>query len=189
MDVLKVFNLIVCANNGHDASAGWFFNLIFAPIAILFPFSRYSILALISITLFTLLIYTSDSSIFKMFNSDGKGNKNIFYSLLTGFLIYTGTSQGAYQVGTYTIIPSGLNSSNYDITFINGTLNIYTNTFLIKANEAIDVVQTIILDNQPVRYIDKIEIFNLLNAAARNGEDKQIREQHIRNIQYIIKQH
>jgi hypothetical protein len=29
----------------------------------------------------------------------------------------------------------------------------------------------------------------LLNAAARNGEDKQIREQHIRNIQYIIKQH
>ena len=88
MDVLKVFNLIVCANNGHDASAGWFFNLIFAPIAILFPFSRYSILALISITLFTLLIYTSDSSIFKMFNSDGKGNKNIFYSLLTGFLIY-----------------------------------------------------------------------------------------------------
>jgi hypothetical protein len=88
MDVLKVFNLIVCANNGQDATAGWFFNLIFAPVAVLFPFSRYSLLALISITLFTTLIYTSDSPIFRLFNSDGKGNKNIFYSLITGFIIY-----------------------------------------------------------------------------------------------------
>jgi hypothetical protein len=88
MDVLKVFNLIVCANNGHDVTAGWFFNLIFAPVAILFPFTRYSILALISITLFTLLIYTSDSPLMTLFNSDGKGNKSIITSLIAGFLIY-----------------------------------------------------------------------------------------------------
>ena len=88
MDVLKVFNLIVCANNGQDVTAGWFFNLIFAPVAILFPITRYSILALISITLFTLLIYTSDSVLLKFFNSDTSGKKNIFYSIVTGFLIY-----------------------------------------------------------------------------------------------------
>jgi hypothetical protein len=83
----------------------------------------------------------------------------------------------------YSIVVFFGNCEFKDLTFIPDDV------FLIKANEAIDVVQTIILDNQPVRYIDKIEIFNLLNAAARNGEDKQIREQHIRNIQYIIKQH
>jgi hypothetical protein len=88
MDVLKVFNLVVCANNGNDVTAGWFFNLVFAPAYILFPFTRYSILALISITLFTLLIYTSDSPLMKFFNSDGNGNKNIINSLITGFILY-----------------------------------------------------------------------------------------------------
>jgi hypothetical protein len=53
---------------------------------------------------------------------------------LQGTLIYTGDSQGAYDVGTYTIMPSGLSSDNYSIMFISGTLTIYNDLFLIKAN-------------------------------------------------------
>ena len=83
----------------------------------------------------------------------------------------------------YSIVVFFGNCEFKDLTFISDDV------FLIKANEAIDVVQKIVLDNQPVRYIDKIEIHNVLKAAARNGEDKQIREQHIRNIQDIINQH
>ncbi len=45
-------------------------------------------------------------------------------SVLGGVLDYTGTSQGAIDVGTYWITPLGLTSSNYDITFADGTLTI-----------------------------------------------------------------
>ncbi|MGF6929334.1 gliding motility-associated-like protein [Chitinophaga sp. W2I13] len=43
---------------------------------------------------------------------------------LTGTLVYTGTSQGAINAGTYIITPSGLTASNYNITFTNGQLTI-----------------------------------------------------------------
>lgn len=45
-------------------------------------------------------------------------------AVLGGSLTYGGTSQGASNIGSYTIIPSGYTSSNYDITFHNGTLTI-----------------------------------------------------------------
>jgi hypothetical protein len=44
--------------------------------------------------------------------------------VLSGTLSYGGTSRGAVQPGTYTIIPSGLTSRNYSITFQAGTLTI-----------------------------------------------------------------
>jgi hypothetical protein len=43
-------------------------------------------------------------------------------SVLGGSLTYGGTSQGATGAGTYTITPSGLTSTNYTISFNNGTL-------------------------------------------------------------------
>ena len=43
---------------------------------------------------------------------------------LGGTLTYGGTSQGATNVGGYTITPSGLTSGNYAITFANGSLSI-----------------------------------------------------------------
>ena len=43
-------------------------------------------------------------------------------TVLSGNLAFTGTSQGAVNVGNYTIIPLGLVSSNYNITFNGGTL-------------------------------------------------------------------
>jgi hypothetical protein len=89
MDVLKVFNLVVCGNKGKgDVSSGWFFNIIFAPVGILFPLSQFSILAFFTIVLFTMLIYTSDSPLLSLFNRDGKGKKNIWASIIAGFLLY-----------------------------------------------------------------------------------------------------
>jgi len=43
---------------------------------------------------------------------------------LSGSIIYSGTSQGATETGKYTIIPSGFTSANYNITFVNGYLQI-----------------------------------------------------------------
>jgi fibronectin-binding autotransporter adhesin len=45
-------------------------------------------------------------------------------SVLSGTITWGGTSQGAVNAGTYTIIPSGQGSSNYAITYVNGTLTI-----------------------------------------------------------------
>jgi hypothetical protein len=50
-------------------------------------------------------------------NGEGAG-------VLGGTLAYGGTSQGAISTGNYTITPSGLTSSNYAITFHDGTLSI-----------------------------------------------------------------
>ncbi|MHB1647079.1 MAG: MBG domain-containing protein, partial [bacterium] len=45
-------------------------------------------------------------------------------SVLSGALTYSGSSQGAVKAGSYIITPGGLNSGNYAISFVNGTLTI-----------------------------------------------------------------
>ncbi|MBV5331775.1 hypothetical protein JZU69_05295, partial [bacterium] len=45
-------------------------------------------------------------------------------SVLGGTLSYSGTSQGALNVGSYVISPAGLNSSNYNLNFVDGALTI-----------------------------------------------------------------
>jgi uncharacterized repeat protein (TIGR02543 family) len=45
-------------------------------------------------------------------------------AVLGGTLAYGGTSQNATNAGSYTIIPSGLTSANYAITYTNGTLTV-----------------------------------------------------------------
>jgi hypothetical protein len=45
-------------------------------------------------------------------------------SVLSGTITFGGNSQGAVNAGTYTIIPSGQTSSNYAITYVDGTLTI-----------------------------------------------------------------
>lgn len=88
MDVLKVFNLFVCSNNETDVTGGWFMSILFAPLGILFPSSRYSILAWFSVILFTLLIYTSTSPLLTLFNTDFNGKKSIVNSIISGVLLY-----------------------------------------------------------------------------------------------------
>ena len=43
---------------------------------------------------------------------------------LTGTLTYGGTAQGAKNVGTYTILPDGLSSPNYNINYVSDNLEI-----------------------------------------------------------------
>jgi len=45
-------------------------------------------------------------------------------AVLSGTITFGGNSQGAVNVGIYTIIPSGLSSSNYKINYVDGTLTI-----------------------------------------------------------------
>ena len=45
-------------------------------------------------------------------------------SVLGGTLSYSGSSQGAINVGSYNITPGGLTSTNYIIAFVNGSLTI-----------------------------------------------------------------
>ncbi len=47
-------------------------------------------------------------------------------STLNGSLSFSGTSATAVNPGSYSIIPSGLTSPNYDISYQNGTLSIYS---------------------------------------------------------------
>jgi hypothetical protein len=74
-------------------------------------------------------------------NNDGKtydakpysGGNGVIYAgfvagetsgVLGGSLAYAGNSQGAKNVGAYTITPEGLTSGNYDITFAGGVLTV-----------------------------------------------------------------
>lgn len=53
---------------------------------------------------------------------------------ITGTVVYGGTSQNAVNVANnYTIIPSGLSASNYEITYANGTLTINKATLTVTA--------------------------------------------------------
>jgi hypothetical protein len=55
-------------------------------------------------------------------------------SVLGGAITYSGTSQNAVNAGTYVITPSGLTSSNYDISFINGSLTVNKATLTVTAD-------------------------------------------------------
>ena len=84
-------------------------------------------------------------------NADGKsydglaytGGNGVVYSgfvnsenatVLGGSLAYGGTSQGAIDAGSYQITPSGLTSSNYTISFFDGTLTVDPAALTITAN-------------------------------------------------------
>jgi hypothetical protein len=55
-------------------------------------------------------------------------------SVLSGALIYGGTAQGAINAGNYSIAVSGLNSSNYAITFAPGALAVNKAPLIVTAH-------------------------------------------------------
>jgi hypothetical protein len=55
-------------------------------------------------------------------------------SALSGILSYGGTSQNATNAGSYSIVPSGLTSTNYAINYTNGTLTINPASISITAD-------------------------------------------------------
>jgi Nuclease-related domain len=67
-----------------------------------------------------------------------------------------------------------------DINFVpNGT-------FLVKSNRVLEVMETIMKNNELARYTNKSEIVQVLKEAVKNGEDKEIQIQHIRNVKDML---
>jgi hypothetical protein len=62
---------------------------------------------------------------------------------LTGALTYTGTSQSAVNAGSYTITPSGLRSSNYDISYVSSTLTVKQRPVTVTAEAKTKVVGSV----------------------------------------------
>jgi hypothetical protein len=58
---------------------------------------------------------------------------------LSGTISYSGTYTTGLNVGTYTIIPSGLSSTEYYINYENGTLTIIPTELSISVNDYIKV--------------------------------------------------
>jgi hypothetical protein len=73
------------------------------------------------------IFYTPTYSIYGLLGNDTINS-------LSGFIIFSGTYIDALNVGSYTMIPSGLTSANYDIKYINGTLKISPSYLMIIAN-------------------------------------------------------
>jgi hypothetical protein len=57
-------------------------------------------------------------------------------AVLSGALSYGGDAQGATNVGTYTLLPGGLASANYTITYVAGQLSVTPAPLTITANDA-----------------------------------------------------
>ena len=72
---------------------------------------------------------------------------------LDGSLVFGGTATSAVNVGNgYIIIPEGLTSINYDITFVNGTLDITQKTLTITAEDKTKVYDGTVYSSFTVAY-------------------------------------
>jgi len=59
-------------------------------------------------------------------------------------------------------------------------------TFLIYSENVLNVINTIMNDNMPIIFPNKLEIMGLLKEAVQNGEYTNIRVQHIENIREML---
>jgi len=87
MDILKVFNLVVCKNK-DSLDIYELFSLFFVPLNILVPNSRFAILAYITIFIFWVLIYSSQSTVVKNITSKKNGPPSWINALLSAILLY-----------------------------------------------------------------------------------------------------
>ncbi|WP_396160559.1 nuclease-related domain-containing protein [Flavobacterium sp.] len=60
------------------------------------------------------------------------------------------------------------------------------NTFVVKSRRVLEVVEKILSESTPAEYTNKREIVDLFEQAVKNGEDFQIIEQHIKNINEML---
>lgn len=80
----------------------------------------------------------------------------------------------------YSIIVFYGNCVLKDINFIpNGT-------FLVKSNRVLQLIESLMENNELARYTDKNEVVRLLKEAVKNGEDKETQIQHIRNVREML---
>jgi hypothetical protein len=101
----------------------------------------YNPTGLLTITRIPLIITASNTN--KIYDGIAYNGGGVTYSgfvnnesaaVLTGTLAYSGTAQGAINVGSYSIAPEGLRSDNYDISYVSGSLTINPRTITVTAN-------------------------------------------------------
>ncbi len=88
---------------------------------------------------------------------------------LSGTLSYTGTSQGATDVGSYVITPTGLTSINYTFIYLDGNLEITPKTLtpsITADDKCYDGANTVILLSQDLTGVESGDIVSLNVGAA-----------------------
>jgi hypothetical protein len=80
----------------------------------------------------------------------------------------------------YSIVVFYGNCKLKDINFVpNGT-------FLVKSNSVLEVMGAIMNNNDHASYTNKYEVVGILKEAVKNGEDKEIQNQHIKNVRDML---
>ena len=59
-------------------------------------------------------------------------------------------------------------------------------TFLVKSNRVLEVMETIMKNNELARYTNKNEVVRVFKEAVQNGEDKETQIQHIKNVRDML---
>lgn len=59
-------------------------------------------------------------------------------------------------------------------------------TFLVKSNNVIQIINKIMRESEPAIYKSKREVVNVLSKGVLNGENKKILEKHIKNIEDLL---
>lgn len=84
------------------------------------------------------------------------------------------------KIPFYSIVVFYGNCIIKDINFVpNGT-------FLVKSNRVVEVLETIMKNNEIAHYTNKHEIVQVLKDAVKNGEDKKTQIQHIKNVRDML---
>ena len=88
MDVLKVFNIIVCHNSAETNINLDLLGLIAAPLTILIPNNRFAVLAYLTIFIFWVLIYSSQSAVVRKITTKENGTPSWVNALFSSVLLY-----------------------------------------------------------------------------------------------------
>ena len=84
------------------------------------------------------------------------------------------------NVPFYSVIVFYGNCELKDVSFIP------QGTFLTYSERIMDVINTIINNNEPANYTDKYEVIRVLKHAVQNGESIEIQNKHIENIRDML---
>jgi filamentous hemagglutinin family protein len=88
---------------------------------------------------------------------------------LGGTLSYTGTSQGARHAGSYVITPGGQTSSNYTLSFVDGTLTINPKTVSLSAVKTYDGTTSLTGSQVSISTGVGTEVLSYTNATASDA--------------------
>lgn len=90
MDILKVFNMLVCSkeNNNNIGFNFELLSLLSTPLTILTPNTPFALLAYITIFIFWILIYSSQASVIKKITTKQNGTASWLNALFSAILLY-----------------------------------------------------------------------------------------------------